>query len=171
MPYPGVLQAQCWGVEGLGPRPGESLSRKGSLDLGGSPPTLLPVPITSVTHHLAPRHRPAPCCWPFLAQPWTSPPPRPSRAGGLCERQRGTLAGPSRRGQGTGSWQLAMPAPTLEHGREPAGHHAPGKACEDGPRAPGSEGFRRKPPSPALRGREGLLSAAAPPTPQVGCAA
>lgn len=133
--------------------------KKGSTGLGGSPATLLPFPITSVTRHLVPKRTPS-CCWPFLAQPWTSLPPRPSRTRGLCGRQRGTLPGPSEEGAGglvpgnqpsptlaahTGAG--AMPTPTLEHGLEP-----PGTAFEEGPCAQGSEGFPRKVPSAALRG-------------------
>lgn len=61
---------------------------------------LLLVPIMCVTHHQTPRHTPAFCYWPFLAQPRMSPPPRPSRARVLNNRQMGSLAGPLRSGRG-----------------------------------------------------------------------
>lgn len=149
-------------VVGLGPRPGKSLSKKGSLDLGGSPPTLLPFPIMSVTHHVAPRGKPS-CCWPFLAQPLTTSLPQDHPGPGAPVRGRG---GPQRdlRGGGRGlvpgnrpsatfaahTGVGAVPTPTLEHGQEPAGLHPPGAAYEEGPCAQGSEGFPSKVPSPAL---------------------
>lgn len=104
----------------------------------------------SVTHHLAPRHRPS-CCWLFLAQPWTrSLPLKPSRTRG----RGGNLAGPL---GGAGGWfqatgHLPYSRHTQERGQEPAGPHPPGAACEEGPRAQGSEDVPRTVPSPTVGG-------------------
>lgn len=163
-----MLQGRSWGIEGLGLRLQRAYLKTGSLDLGGSLPTPLPFPVMSVTHHLAPRHRPS-CCWPFLAQPWmTSLPPKPSRTRG----RGGNLAGPL--GRGAGGWfqatsHLPYSRHTQERGQELAGPHPHGVACEEGPRAQGSEDVPRTVPSPTVGGAEGFVSTAAPPTPRLGC--
>lgn len=99
VPHPGFLQAKSWGWGGVGPQAWRACVVKGHWMLEG--PILLSVPITWVTHHQAPRCTLLPAVGhSFFAPPRTSLPPRSSRAGGLCAWQKGTLAGPSRRGQG-----------------------------------------------------------------------
>lgn len=103
-------------------------------DVHSTPPLLL-VPITWVTHHQTPRHTPAFYCWPFLAQPWMSPSPRPSRARVLHNRQMGSLSRASEEWQGTGS-RLQTAVPTLTAHTGVGAVPTPGKAKTPGGRQP-----------------------------------
>lgn len=157
-PTQGCFRPSADVLRGWAPDLERAYLEKGRWTLGGSPCTFLPVPITSVTHHLAPRRRTASCRWPFLAQPWTSPPPRPSRAGVLCERQRGTLAGPSRRGQGTGSRQPAIP-----HGSRRYAHPPPWSVAKS---QPGIMHLGRPVKMVLCTGLQGISEETAQPCPQ-----
>lgn len=147
-----------------------------------SAPPLLLVPIMCVTHHQTPRHTPAFCCWPFLAQPWMSPPPRPSRARGLHNRQmggrRGSLAGPLRSGRrlvpdyrllsqhSQHTWERVLCPPQRRPRSQLGTAPLQKRSLLTGP-----QGILEEITQPTRREGEGLVSIAVPPTPWVDFAA